>query len=255
MEKILKSRKYAIILFAALISVLPFTLSAQEIEFSKIEKMAIKVFSLKSGRSESGVKISKTLPIYDNKEIAYYVFNFEPSGHIIVSNNKAFEPILGYGLTSVINLDSIPLGLKYMLENYKKEISQTKKQGLISNQKTSSKWDSYLNLEINTTLQSYSTGTYLLQTTWAQNSGYNRFCPLYPNTNVRTIVGCGGVALGQILYYWQCRVFPDNSISYTPAGFPAPINVNFYGQNYNWSSMSKTSSDDYNALLLMRIKS
>ncbi len=250
MKKSSKIRMIAVTIFAAILVLLPISVTAQEIGFNKIEKIALKVFSLKSNRSASSLKISKAIPIYSNNEVAYYIFNFEPSGHIIVSTNKAFEPILGYGLNSTIDFDSIPLGLKFLLDNYKNEISQTKKQGLIISKETSSKWENYINLDINASLQSYSTGTYLLQTTWAQDNGYNRFCPLDPITNLRTIVGCGGVALGQILYYWQCRVFPDNSITYTPARFLSPLTVNFFGQNYNWSSMSKTSSDDYNALML-----
>jgi hypothetical protein len=250
MKESSKTKMLAIIIVAAVFFLLPISAVAQEIEYNKIEKLALKVFSLKSNRSTSSLKISKALPIYADKDIAYYIFNFEPAGHIIISTNKAFEPILGYGLNSTIDFDSIPLGLKFLLDNYKEEINKTKKQGLITSKETSTKWDNYTNLDVNISSQSYSAGTYLLQTTWAQGNGYNRFCPLEPNTNLRTIVGCGGVALGQILYYWQCRVFPDNSITYTPDGFLSPLTVNFYGQNYNWAAMSKTSSDDYNALLL-----
>lgn len=140
--------------------------------------------------------------------------------------------------------------MKYLLDNFKNEISYARKQQLGTSTGTNDKWDYYLNLDENTSQKSYSSGTYLLQTKWGQGLGYNRFCPLDPITNLRTIVGCGGVALGQILYYWQCRVFPDNSISYTPTGFPGPISLTFSGQNYNWAGMSKTSPDDYNAQLL-----
>ncbi|GAB1415028.1 hypothetical protein MASR2M117_04340 [Paludibacter sp.] len=241
---------FAVTIFTAFLLLLPFSAPAQEIEFDKIEEVALKVFSLNSGRSVSNLKISKILPIYADKEVAYYIFNFEPYGHITVSTNKAFEPILGYGLNSTINFDSIPPGLKCLLDNYKNEINQSKKQKIVTSKETASKWDDYINLDVKGVLKSYSPESYLLQTKWGQESGYNRFCPLDPVTNLRTIVGCGGVALGQILYYWQCRVFPDNSITYTPARFTAPLTVNFYGQNYNWSGMSKTSSDDYNALLL-----
>jgi hypothetical protein len=227
-----------------------FDVLAQKMDYSEVKKVALNAYSLNSNPKSSNYKIKDVIPISDNDVIAYYIFNFEPKGHIVVSNDKAFEPILGYGLNSTIDFDSIPPGLKYLLNNFKKEISYTRQQGIVTSRETAEKWDYYLNFDEIITLKSYSSGTYLLQTKWGQGLGYNRFCPLDPNTSNRTIVGCGGVALGQILYYWQCRVFPDNSISYTPTGFPGPISLTFSGQNYNWSGMSKTSPDDYNALLL-----
>ena len=219
---------------------LPFTLRAQTIDYKEVEKVALNSFLLHSGKNLSNIRITDVIPVSDNNEneVAYYIFNIEPKGHIVVSNDRAFEPILGYGLSSTIDFDSIPPGLKYLLDNFKNEISYTRKQGIVTSKETREKWDYYLNLAETSGQKSYSTGTYLMQTIWGQDLGFNRFCPLDPNTNNRTIVGCGGVALGQILYYWQCRVFPDNSISYTPAGFPVPISLTFSGQNYNWSGMS-----------------
>jgi len=67
---------------------------------------------------------------------------------------------------------------------------------------------------------------------------------------MRSSLGCGAVAVGQILYYWSCRVFPDDEISYTPSGFSAPISLNFYDQVYNWQGMGKNIADNSNALLL-----
>lgn len=105
MNKSSKIKMLAIIMFSAILLLIPTSINAQEIEFNKIEKVALKIFSLKSNRNASSLKISKILPIFDNKEVAYYIFNFEPSGHIILSTNKAFEPILGYGLNSPAGAD------------------------------------------------------------------------------------------------------------------------------------------------------
>jgi hypothetical protein len=63
-------------------------------------------------------------------------------------------------------------------------------------------------------------------------------------------VGCGGVALGQILHYWGCKVFPDNYVSYRPENFQNNISIYFYNQTYNWSSMDVDSPDDENKKLL-----
>ena len=64
------------------------------------------------------------------------------------------------------------------------------------------------------------------------------------------MVGCTAVALGQVLHYWDCRVFPDGTETYTPVGFPSSISLNFYDQDYDWDAMSHSSPDDDNAELL-----
>lgn len=98
--------------------------------------------------------------------------------------------------------------------------------------------------------KSYSSGTYLLQTTWDQASGYQQFCPNMPNSSIKCSVGCGGVALGQILKYWNCRVFQDGSRSYTSPTINQTLSVNYFEQNYDWQNMALSSPDAKNALLL-----
>jgi hypothetical protein len=61
--------------------------------------------------------------------------------------------------------------------------------------------------------------------------------PMILITEIQCIVGCVRVALGQVLNYWGCRVFPDSTISYTPSGFLSPLSVNFYDQDYDWDEI------------------
>ena len=82
----------------------------------------------------------------------------------------------------------------------------------------------------------------MLETTWGQISPYNNDCPLDPNTGNRCIVGCVAVALGQILNYWECKVFPDGTSTYTPPGFNNSLTVNFYDQDYNWNDIDNVVS-------------
>ena len=234
----------------AIILFLNLNIFAQKVSYNGVEKVAINAYSINSNQNRSDFKIKEVIPVSEKGEITFYIFNFEPKGHIVVSNDKAFEPILGYGLNSNIDLDSIPPGLKYLLYNFQNEISYARKQGVLTSEETIKKWGNYLSSNETSGQNRYSNGTYLVQTKWGQGSAYNRFCPTDPLTSNRTIVGCGGVAFGQILNYWHCRVFPDNSTSYTPRDFQNPINLTFSGQNYNWANMSTNSPDDNNALLL-----
>jgi len=162
-------------------------------------------------------------------------------GHIIISNDDAVEPVLGYGLDSHIDFKNIPPALKYLLGEYKTEITIAKKQKLTAHESVITKWSNYTS-EYNQNLKSYTIGDYLLETSWGQQLAYNDSCPDDPVTDIQSVVGCVGVALGQVLNYWECRVFPDSNISYTPLRFSSPLSVNFYDQDYDWDDIRAVPS-------------
>ncbi len=120
---------------------------------------------LNSGIVKSDLKIIETIPVSKDKKLVYYIFNFE-KGHIVVSGDDIIMPVLGYGLTSNIDFDNIPPGLLYLLNTFKDEILFAQKQKLQTNKEINDKWNYYLNLDEQTTIKSYSPGTYLLTTTW-----------------------------------------------------------------------------------------
>lgn len=100
MKHLQKSMFSVISHIVAIALFLPYNIIAQTIDYKGVEKVALNSFSLNSGENLSNIRITDVIPISDNNEneIAYYIFNFEPKGHIVVSNDKTFEPILGYGL-------------------------------------------------------------------------------------------------------------------------------------------------------------
>ena len=213
--KSFKSNKQIKVLFVGfvLMILLPFTTKAKIVEFKHVEKVALNAFMLNSGIAKSNLKIKEVIPVVNNSEIVYYIFNFETQGHIVVTNENALEPILGYGITSNIDFDNIPPGLLYLLNNFKKEISYAREQKLQASTKINNKWNYYLNLNESEAIKNYSPGTFLLETTWGQADGYNIYCPISAE-GLPTVVGCGGVAFGQILKYWNCRVSPQGIKSY-----------------------------------------
>lgn len=157
---------------------------------------------------------------------------------------------MGYGFNSTLNLDSIPSGLKYLLNEYKNEILSIKENQTTSSPGIKEKWEMYSVPDSTISMKSYNIGSYLLNTIWDQGSSYQQDCPKDPITQSTSLVGCGGVTLGQILFYWGCRVFPDGSVSYLPDNFQNNISMNFYGQTYNWSTMHVNSPDSENKKLL-----
>jgi len=93
------------------------------------------------------------------------------------------------------------------LEGYKNEIKVIKEKKLTANEAIAKQWEEYSSDQY-LTLKSYTIGNYLLETTWDQVYPYNQSCPIDPVTGSRCVVGCGAVALGQILHYWDARFSP-----------------------------------------------
>lgn len=215
-----------------------------------VQQVALNAYSTNSGITKSELHISKILPISIKNQILFSIYNFKNGGFIIVSNDDVVEPILGYGFNSNIDFEKIPESLEFLLNEYKNEILDAKKNKLEASAETLKKWKDCLDFKTTNLLKSYTIGTNLLETEWDQVSGFQTECPNDPSTGVTSVVGCGGVALGQILYYWNCRVFPDGSVTYTPDGFQNSILLNFYNQSYNWSAMDITAPDSDNKTFL-----
>jgi hypothetical protein len=214
----------------------PVFLPAKDVDLKTAQKVAINAFSEYSGLSKGSVTISETIPVEKDGEIVFRVFNLNRNGFIIISAEDNALPILGYGTDANFSFDDAPPGLLFLLDGYKKEIKAIKEKKLKADENISKKWAQYSSDDY-LSLKSYTIGSHLLGTTWQQDSPYYNSCPYDPYTGLRCKVGCGPVALGQILNYWKCRVFPDGTNTYTPPGFSNSLMVHFYDQDYHWDNM------------------
>ncbi|MBT6767149.1 MAG: hypothetical protein HOA90_21655, partial [Prolixibacteraceae bacterium] len=153
-------------------------------EKETVKKVALNVFANRSGLKTTQIQISEIIPVFNNGEIVYTIFNMMPNGHIVISNDEVIEPLLGYGLNSIIDFKKIPPGLKFLLDEYKDEITAIKSQNIAVHESIKNKWDLYSSDEYGI-LKSYTLNTELLETSWGQGNtlglSYNRFCPKDPS--------------------------------------------------------------------------
>jgi hypothetical protein len=173
---------------------------------------------MNSRRSYS--KILNIVSEYYNNEISFYVINFVGGGWVMVSSDDRTVPILGFGLEGEYRLeDSKPGGFIALTDQYKKQIQNSR----TINQKNSDvtkKWDNLINSSFEDTKSNMGLVGGLLnvpgrgQVQWSQslnNSGgctpaYNTFSPSGSGENCdcdRKDAGCGAVAMGQIMWYYQ----------------------------------------------------
>lgn len=95
------------------------SLFAKEVDQNVVQTVALNAYSQCTGSLKSNLNILEEITISEKEKKVFTIFNFKEGGFIIVSNNDAAEPILGYGFNSKINLDSIPPGLNFLLNEYK----------------------------------------------------------------------------------------------------------------------------------------
>ncbi len=151
-----------------------------------------------------------------NRE-AYYVFNNDEGGFVIIAGDDTVRPVLGYTFTGTFKMDSIPDGLRDLLASYERQIN-TVDDGLDA-------YDAY-----GSTAFSF-TGERLLNTAkWNQGNPYNKYTPY----NYWT--GCVATAMAIIMRHHEWPERGDSEHSYIWQGKKLSADFNHV---YNWSSMPK----------------
>ncbi len=220
--------KRTILLFLFFIPL--YYLSSNEVDVETAKSVAINFMDLR--RDNNAIK--NVLVEKQNGQNILYIINFQDSGYVMVSAVKSTAPVLVYSLSGEYKLDDeTPDGFMQVIDNIKSYIENEKKlksanEGIIE------KWNNLLEPDYLKTTINYTPGHQLLNVPgrghvrWRQSlnhdngcePSYNKFCPSGSGYYCgKRPAGCGAVAMGQIMWYWQ---WPDSSLYRT----------------YHWGSMS-----------------
>lgn len=150
---------------------------------------------------------------------AYYVFNNDAGGFVIIAGDDAVTPVLGYTSTGSFDAENLPDGLKDLLKSYERQIAAL--------------GDSYQANQ--TATRAAFTGEKLLNTAkWNQNAPFNKYTPNnYPTGCVATagaIVmkhhGYPAKGTGSHSYTWNGKTLTANfELGYDWANMPAKYDV------------------------------
>lgn len=123
---------------------------------------------------------------------AFYVFNIQGGGWVIVAGDDCAKQVLAYGDKGSIDMNDLPGGMVSQLSQYKKQIEHMQSyKGEVAPVKA---------FKRSTVIEP------LLKTNWGQGEPMNRLCPM--NGTKRTSVGCGPLSMAQVMYYWK---YPEGS--------------------------------------------
>ena len=181
----------------------------------------------------------------ENQVSGLYVFNVsDDGGFIIVSNDDATTPILGYSDSGSFDSDNMPDNLKAWLQGYADEIAWLQQHGSTATT-APNKAPRRVGTHSTTAIDP------LLTTTWNQGNPYNTSCPVYSGNN-RSATGCVATAMAQVMYYTENKANnTTTSIStsipgYTTSTYRISMPAIDAGSTLNWSGMttSYSSTDD-----------
>ena len=135
---------------------------------------------------------------------AYYVFNIQGGGWIIMAGDDRAKQVLAYGDKGNIDMNDMPGSMKGYLKMLKGQIETAQ---------------AYKGETVPVKAPKRSAAVEpLLKTDWGQGEPMNRLCPVNGAGNI-TSVGCGPLAMAQIMYYWkypnEVSAVPGYSISWS----------------------------------------
>ena len=169
---------------------------------------------------------------------AYYVFNFDEGGFVIVSGENGIAPILAYSTTGSFTLEGAPSNLKWWMDGLASEI------GLIREGKSTPRKAAHEVLKAGVPVIEYATAK------WYQDEPYNDECPKNGvnenNQSVRSVTGCVATAGAIVARYFQWPAAGEgttSSYSYTSDDTETTqtIPANTLGRSYDWANMPLTT--------------
>ena len=144
---------------------------------------------------------------------AYYVFNNDAGGFVIIAGDDAVTPVLGYTSTGSFDAENLPDGLKDLLKSYERQIAAL--------------GDNYL--ANRTATRAAFTGEKLLKTAeWNQYAPFNKYTPN------NYVTGCVATAGAIVMKHHGYPAKGTGSHSYTWNGKTLTAN---FEHDYDWANM------------------
>ncbi len=167
---------------------------------------------------------------------AYYIYNYDTKGYVIISGMDNTIPVLAYSTESIFDTTAIPVNIKNYLDDYTNQIEYIIENKLTEDTTNKQLWNDLINNRTKNKFSRTTTVSPLLKTTWSQAPYYNYLCPLDTVSGKHAVTGCVATVMAQIMKYWNWPAIGIGSHSYTPQGYGEQM-VDFSKNVYAWSAM------------------
>ena len=187
-------------------------------------------------------------PKVNAETVAYYVVNNgNDGGFVIISGDDRGKPVLGFSESGHYDLQNDNEQLQFMLRTYAAQMNYLDEHNYVPKEDMG---------PARTQTPTHAAIQPMLTTNWGQKEPYNNKTPKSGSSSTR--VGCGPVAVAQIIYYYRNRMpatVEKDIPGYTKGGLT--VKTVKKGTAYNWNNMfdtynaTQTSSQTTNVANLM----
>lgn len=173
---------------------------------------------------------------------AYYVFNIDNGGWIIIAGDDVYSPVIGYSTEG--SFPATPgQNFSSFIKEYVDQINFARSNNITPSIETASMWNEYSTISNpRVLLEGDRDIEPLLTIMWNQDFPYNAYCPedaAGPGGHV--YAGCVATAMSMIMYYYRYPEVGTGSYSYYASGYGTQT-ANFGQTYYNWDAMQNSIS-------------
>ncbi len=171
---------------------------------------------------------------------AFFFFNREGGGFVIIAGDDACKPILGYSFEgSLDSADQLPDGLRDWLNDFEAQVAQVRAEG------TAPAREEWMAIEYPTKAgNEYKPAVYHETPAWNQHAPFNRLCPKVEGGE--SYVGCVPLAMGLVMNFFGYPAQGKGSLpSYDYQYDGKSYHVDGYELNYSYD-WDKFQTVDFN---------
>jgi hypothetical protein len=134
----------------------------------------------------------------NNEKAAYYVFNADRGGYVIVAGDDRAPAVLGYSDNGTFDNQDMPEAMQVMLDGYAAQLTALEQGAKPAPQ-----------LSMGRAIKP------LVKSEWSQNEPFNTLFPEVSTDDYsgHAVVGCVATALAQVMYYWKWPAHPTRPIA------------------------------------------
>lgn len=178
---------------------------------------------------------------------AFYIYNRQGGGFVIIGGDDACAPVLGYSFTGRFGTgDAMPDGLRSWLEDLEEQVAIARSEGASSSRSFAAEWSS---LFVPTKgVAEYKPEVAYETPCWGQNTPFNRLTPTV--NGEKTAAGCVPLTMSMLCRFYTYPLAGTgtlSSYSYSPnsGGGDQSIEGFDLGYNYDWANIRMDYRNGY----------
>ena len=179
---------------------------------------------------------------------AFYIYNRQGGGFVIIGGDDACAPVLGYSFTGRFGTgDDMPEGLRCWLEDLEEQVAIARSEGAASVRAFSQEW-SDLFIPTKGSVSAFKPEVKYDTPIWNQNAPFNRLAPTV--NGEKAVAGCVPLAMSMLCRFYTYPLGGTGTLpsySYSPKSGGAQVTVDGYdlGYNYDWQNIRMDYTGSY----------